>query len=97
VYASSDNSIVVIAVKGTTAAFLGGGGGTSTRDKINVSEALSSFPTVTSFMVPSHQRNDICDRNRTTDSFHAAAPVWIEHGALSATVIRVEMNATKHV
>lgn len=42
-YVSEDESTVVIAVKGTTAAFLGGGGGTSTRDKINVSEAFHRF------------------------------------------------------
>lgn len=40
VFASADNSTLIIAIKGTSAAILGGGGGTSTRDKINVSWAL---------------------------------------------------------
>ncbi|KAF9148074.1 putative lipase atg15 [Linnemannia schmuckeri] len=35
VFASADNSTLIIAIKGTSAAILGGGGGTSTRDKIN--------------------------------------------------------------
>jgi putative lipase involved disintegration of autophagic bodies len=40
VFASADNSTLIIAIKGTSAAILGGGGGTSTRDKINVSKGL---------------------------------------------------------
>ncbi|KAF9271718.1 putative lipase atg15 [Mortierella alpina] len=35
VFASEDNSTLIIAIKGTSASILGGGGSTSTRDKIN--------------------------------------------------------------
>ncbi|KAG0215805.1 putative lipase atg15 [Mortierella sp. GBA30] len=35
VFSSADNSTLIIAIKGTTAAILGGGGSTATRDKIN--------------------------------------------------------------
>ncbi|KAG0032089.1 putative lipase atg15 [Podila clonocystis] len=35
VFTSADNSTLIIAIKGTSAAILGGGGGTATRDKIN--------------------------------------------------------------
>ncbi|KAF9410116.1 putative lipase atg15 [Podila epigama] len=35
VFLSQDNSTLIIAIKGTSAAILGGGGGTATRDKIN--------------------------------------------------------------
>ncbi|KAG0044953.1 putative lipase atg15, partial [Gryganskiella cystojenkinii] len=35
VFVSSDNSTLIVAIKGTSAALLGGGGGTATRDKIN--------------------------------------------------------------
>ncbi|KAF9569508.1 putative lipase atg15 [Mortierella alpina] len=35
VFASEDNSTLIIAIKGTSASILGGGGATSTRDKIN--------------------------------------------------------------
>ncbi|KAF9918667.1 putative lipase atg15 [Lobosporangium transversale] len=35
VFVSADNSTLIIAIKGTSAALLGGGGGTSARDKIN--------------------------------------------------------------
>ncbi|KAF9415674.1 putative lipase atg15 [Podila epigama] len=35
VFSSADNSTLIIAIKGTSAAILGGGGGTATRDKIN--------------------------------------------------------------
>lgn len=36
-FSSADNSTLIIAIKGTSAAILGGGGPTATRDKINVS------------------------------------------------------------
>jgi putative lipase involved disintegration of autophagic bodies len=37
VFSSADNTTLIIAIKGTSAAILGGGGPTATRDKINVS------------------------------------------------------------
>lgn len=43
VFASEDNSTLIIAIKGTSAAILGGGGGTSTRDKINVSRKFAGL------------------------------------------------------